>query len=55
MSLKKGRCMEKELKCRKKVEVEKLMMSEDSRKSQQKQVTLSVLPLLSPSKARAEG
>ena len=41
--------------CRNKVEVENIIMIEDSRKIQQKQATLSVLPSLSPSKARAAG
>ena len=46
--------MEK-VKYRKKVEVEDVILLEDSRKIQQKQATLSALPSLFPSKARAGG
>ena len=55
MSLKKGRCMENKVKCRKKVEVENIIMIEDSRKIPRKQATRSVLPSVSPSTALAGG
>ena len=44
MSLEKGRCVEKKIKCRKKLEVENTILIKDSRKIQQKQATISVLP-----------
>ena len=55
MSLKKGRCMERKVKCRKKVDVGNIVLVEDSRKIHQKEAALSVLPSLSPSKVRAGG
>ena len=55
MSLRKRRCMENKVKCRKKVEVGNVIVIEDSPKIQQKQATLSVLSSLTPSKARAGG